>query len=131
MWAEPRGPKIFVAEDDEACRDLLTTRLALAGYAVSSARDGVQALHAIWDCRPAGVVLDINMPRMDGFEVLSSMRQRRDTANTPVLMLTARSAPEDIRRAIKLGARDYLTKPFDDAQLLARVARLIRQVPAC
>ena len=69
------------------------------------------------------------MPGLDGFGVLEGMGLHGHIETTPVLMLTARNAPEDVQRALKLGARDYLTKPFDDKQLLARVARLLRPRP--
>ena len=72
------------------------------------------------------VLLDINMPKSDVFGVLEELRRHDNTASIPVMALTARNSPGDIQRAIKLGARDYLAKPFKDAQLLARVARLVR-----
>ena len=126
MRNERVRPKILVAEDDEAVLDLLTTRLELAGYWVVGAQNGLRALQAIRETRPAGVLLDVNMPLMDGFEVLATLKHGGDRERVPVLMLTARNAADDVLKAISLGARDYVTKPFDDAQLLARVARLIR-----
>jgi two-component system OmpR family response regulator len=70
------------------------------------------------------MILDINMPELDGFGVLEALGQ--DAGLTPILVLTARHAAEDVRRAIGLGAKDYLAKPFSESQLLARVARLLR-----
>jgi DNA-binding response OmpR family regulator len=75
--------------------------------------------------RPDAIVLDINMPEMDGFEVLGALNSA-STAMIPVLILTARHAVGDVQRAIGLGAKDYLAKPFSEAQLLARVRRLFR-----
>ncbi|HXQ15742.1 MAG TPA: response regulator [Caulobacteraceae bacterium] len=116
----------MVADDDDAMLELLVTRLELGGYHTFTARDGFKALESIYSVRPNGVVLDIGMPRMDGFGVLSALQQNMKFRDTPVLVLTARNATDDIRRAISLGAKDYLTKPFDDKLLLARVARLTR-----
>jgi DNA-binding response OmpR family regulator len=119
--------RILVVEDDAGIRDLIRTRLNAAGYDTHIAKDGVEAMNRIGELRPNGVVLDINMPNMDGFSVLQAMRDspsRRPCA--PVLVLTARHDAADVRRAVSLGAKDYLTKPFSDSQLLARVARLLR-----
>ncbi len=129
MWDRGQGPKIFVVEDDSLVLDLILTRLELGGYRVAFARNGLQAVSDLVDYRPSGVLLDINMPLMDGFEVLRSIRLRSALAHLPVLMLTARNAAEDVRRAVQLGAKDYLTKPFTDNQLMTRVARLIRKRP--
>lgn len=127
---EPARPKIVVAEDDEGILELLVTRLELAGFKTFSARDGFRALDAIYTVRPQGVVLDIGMPLMDGFTVLQSLKANLKFNKTPVLVLTARNAPDDVRRAIALGASDYMTKPFDDARFLARVRRLVRPRPS-
>ena len=108
-------PRIVVAEDDAGVRDLIRTRLDTAGYEVHVAHDGVEAVGRINAVRPDAVVLDINMPNMNGFEVLEAMRGRVFTRAIPVLVLTARHAGDDVRRAISLGAKDYLTKPFNEA----------------
>ena len=125
--ADPRAPHIFIAEDDELILDLLVTRLRIAGYHTSYERDGLAALEAIKRAAPNACILDVNMPRLDGFEVLKRLRADPLTAYIPILILTARRAPDDIKTAIKLGATDYLTKPFNDEMLLARVARLLRK----
>ena len=125
--ADPRAPRIFIAEDDESILELLVTRMRLAGYHTSQEKDGYSALEAIRRAPPAACILDVNMPRMDGFQVLKRLRADPMTAHVPVLILTARRAPDDIKTAIQLGATDYLTKPFNDEQLLARVARLLRR----
>lgn len=122
---EPRRARILVAEDDAAILELLTVRLELAGHHVVPARDGAMALERLAAGRPNAAVLDVNMPRVDGFGVLAALRENPLCATVPVLMLTARNAPSDVVRARALGADDYLTKPFDDQQLLARVARLL------
>jgi DNA-binding response OmpR family regulator len=126
--ADPqRVPRIMIAEDDEGILDLIVTRLRIAGYHTSYERDGFNALEVIRRSPPTACILDVNMPRMDGFEVLRRMRADPLLAHVPVLILTARRAPDDIKLAIRLGATDYLTKPFSDDQLLARVSRLLRR----
>jgi two-component system OmpR family response regulator len=122
----PRRQTLLVAEDDQGVRDLIRVRLTSAGYDVQVAYNGREAVDHIRASKPDGVVLDINMPVMDGFEVLQRLRDEGGGGDPPVLILTARHAAEDVRRAIGLGAKDYLTKPFNDGQLLARVARLLR-----
>lgn len=125
--AEQRIPRIFVAEDDDGILDLLITRLSIAGYHTSHERDGLAALEAIRRAPPNACILDVNMPRLDGFQLLKRLRADPMTAHVPVLILTARRGTDDIKTAIRLGATDYLSKPFSDEQLLARVARLLRK----
>ena len=125
--AEARVPRIMIAEDDEAILELLVTRMRIAGYHTSQERDGLAALESIRRTPPSACILDVNMPKLDGLQVLKRMRADPLTAHVPVLVLTARRAPDDIKTAIRLGATDYLTKPFNDEQLLARVSRLLRR----
>lgn len=125
MLREARRPRILVAEDDAAILELVTVRLELAGYHVISARDGVAALERAVVGPFAAAVLDVNMPRLDGFGVLQAMRSEATLARVPVLMLTARNAPADVVRARESGADDYMAKPFDDQMLITRVARLV------
>lgn len=120
-------PRILIVEDDPMVLELITTRLELAGFKTYSARNGSEALSRISDVRPDGMVLDINMPILDGFQVLARMRETGALQRTPTLVLTARNRPEDVKRAIGLGARDYIAKPFQDEQLIARVGRLVRK----
>jgi len=116
--------RVLVADDDHDIRDLIRAQLESAGYEVHVARNGADALDRISSARPHAMVLDINMPELDGFGVLESLKAR--SALFPVLVLTARHAEDDVRRAVGLGAKDYLSKPFSEAQLKARVARLLR-----
>jgi DNA-binding response OmpR family regulator len=120
--------RILVVEDDPIILDLITTRLDIAGYDTYFARDGFEGLKRLHELRPAGMVLDLNMPRLDGFGLLRKMRL--EGLNTPTMVLTARNQPDDVRQAITLGARDFLAKPFKDEQLLQRVGRLLRRAPA-
>jgi CheY-like chemotaxis protein len=123
------GPsrKVLVVEDEPAVLELVVTRLAIAGYTTFQARNGQEAIRRMAEVLPAAMVLDLNMPVVDGFDVLAQMHQNGQTKVIGVLVLTARNQPQDVRQAIALGARDFLTKPFKDEQLLARVARLFRR----
>lgn len=121
-----RNRTVLVAEDDYSVRELVRTRLQLAGYDVVTARTGAEAVTRVRHFVVDGVVLDINMPEVDGFGVLRAIQMTPSISRLPVLMLTARHAEHDVRRALVLGARDYLTKPFSEQQLVARVARLLR-----
>jgi two-component system OmpR family response regulator len=126
----PDGPRRLLLVDDEiSILELVSTRLTLAGYTVFTARNGVEALSRLTERRYDGMVLDLNMPQMDGFGVLECMADLPDPA-PPTLVLTASHNAADVQRAVKLGARDYLSKPFEDRQLLMRVARLFRVQPA-
>lgn len=122
--------QILVAEDDQNVRELIRTRLTGAGFDVHTVRNGAEALERIRSIKPAAMVLDINMPVMDGFSVLQALKAHKAHKMLfPILVLTARHAGEDVRRAVSLGAKDYLTKPFTEGQLQARVARLLRPPP--
>jgi len=124
MRLDTRAKRVMVVEDDPFLLELISTRLAIAGYEVRLAKDGRHALDNLADFRPDGMVLDINMPVIDGFGVLQHMKATGVIERTPTMVLTARNNAGDVQRAISLGARDYLSKPFKDDVLLARVARL-------
>lgn len=119
-------PRLLVVDDDPMILDLLVTRLELAGYHVAAARDGRDALNRLPDVKPHAMVLDINMPRLNGFEVLRQLQASRRILSVPTMVLTARHQTSDVQEAIQLGATDFLAKPFKDALLLQRVARLLR-----
>ena len=123
-FVEPRRRRVLVVDDDPFLIELIMTRLAIADYEVRGARDGVDAIQRLNDFRPEAMVLDLNMPHMDGFCVLAHMQANGLTNKTLTMVLTARNAAEDVSRAIQLGAKDYLSKPFKDDQLLQRVGRL-------
>lgn len=119
--------RLLVAEDDRSVCDLIRTHLQMSGYEVYVARDGAEVLKQVRAIKPDALILDINMPVIDGFGVLERLRQV-PSVRLPVLVLTARHAAADVRRVIDLGARDFLAKPFTEGQLTARVARLVRGV---
>lgn len=119
--------KILLAEDDSDLLDLLTYALRREGYTVLSAMDGSQALKR-WEAEPPDIVLlDANLPKTDGYEVC---RRIRHDGKVPVIMLTARDDEEDILRGFRLGADDYITKPFSARQLIARMTAVLRRSQA-
>ncbi|GAA3009564.1 response regulator transcription factor [Kitasatospora sp. NPDC006786] len=117
--------RLLVVDDEPALRDALESSLAFEGYEVATATDGYEALESVERDRPDLVLLDIMMPRMDGLTAVRRMRSRGDTV--PVLMLTARDAVGDRVTGLDVGADDYLAKPFELDELLARVRALLRR----
>lgn len=127
MQSDTAAKRLLVAEDDPTVLELICTRLWLAGYEVFQARDGSQALTALTDIRPVVVILDLNMPVLDGFGVLEHLRKTPHLRGIPTMVLSARNFEDDVQKAMRLGARDYLMKPFNDQDLLKRVERLLRR----
>lgn len=117
--------RLLLAEDDSVLGDALSKSLRQSGYAVDWARNGQEADLALTDQVYSLAILDLGMPKMDGFEVLRRLRQRR--SKLPVIILTAREALEDRVKGLDLGADDYLAKPFDLPELEARLRALIRR----
>ncbi len=116
--AEPTVPRVVVADDDPDIVDILRLNLTAVGYEVLAAHDGEAARDLVLQALPDLVVLDVMMPKMDGFEVLASIRSRPQTRDIPVVMLTARSGDKDVWQGWASGADYYLTKPFDLEELL-------------
>jgi len=116
--------RILIVEDEPRLQRNLAKALREAGYAVDTASDGVEGAFKAGDYDYDAIVLDVMLPKMDGWEVLARIRA---TKRTPVLMLTARDSSEDRVRGLDTGADDYLVKPFDLPELLARVRALIRR----
>jgi two-component system alkaline phosphatase synthesis response regulator PhoP len=118
--------KILIIEDEESILMALTDDLALEGYEVASAKDGLQGLSMAKEKAHDLIILDIMLPKMDGFEVCKKLRQAG--VATPILMLTAKSQEIDKVLGLELGADDYVTKPFSPRELLARVKAILRRV---
>ena len=119
--------KVLFADDDADLLDVTTYALRRDGFEVLAATDGQRALDRWAAERPDLVLLDVTMPRLNGHEVCRRIRQASDT---PVIMLTARAAEEDIVRGLGLGADDYVTKPFSPKQLVARLKAVTRRAQA-
>ncbi len=119
-----RGRKILVVDDDPKMQRLLQYSFTQAGAEVVLATDGEEALRQFYQHRPDLVVLDVMMPKLDGWE---TCRRIRDLAETPVLIVTARGREEDILRGFENGADDYVTKPFSLQVLVARVGALLHR----
>jgi two-component system, OmpR family, alkaline phosphatase synthesis response regulator PhoP len=116
--------KILAVDDEPSIRRLVEVNLQRAGYAITTAPDGQAALNQIARERPDMVLLDVMMPRMDGFELLRRLKADPATAGIPVLMLTARAQDADVFRGLQSGADFYLTKPFNSQELLIWVQRV-------
>jgi DNA-binding response OmpR family regulator len=119
---------ILVADDDEIFRELVIEILSISGYKVLAARDGQEAWDMIQDTKADMAVLDLNMPRMDGMELTRQIRSDARYREMPILMLTIRALVDDQVSGYERGADDYLTKPFDQKMLLARLRVLERNV---
>ncbi|HKA66537.1 MAG TPA: response regulator [Solirubrobacterales bacterium] len=117
--------KILVAEDSPTVRRLVCTRLVADGYEVIEAHDGEQALSLALSERPAALVLDKVMPKLDGFEVVRRLRELGDTRAIPIVMLTEHSAEEDVLGGLSLGVDEYMPKPFSPRELSVRLGRIL------
>jgi DNA-binding response OmpR family regulator len=123
---DPAGGRVLIVEDDAEITDVLRRSLRHEGYDVKTAGDGVEALDVAANYVPDLVVLDLGLPRLDGIEVC---RQLRSDGDVPILILTARTETEDRVSGLDSGADDYLVKPFERTELLARVRALLRRRP--
>ncbi len=121
---------ILVVDDDANIVRLVRSYLEQAGYAVQTAADGKTALQAIRTVRPDLVVLDLMLPEMDGLAVTRAVRAEPTLAATPILMLTARVEDVDRIIGLEMGADDYVTKPFNPREVLARVKAILRRIQA-
>ncbi len=119
--------RILVVEDEEAIRGIVTQTLLRHGYETASASDGDDALEKAFTLRPDLIILDLMLPRMDGWEVCRRLKAEKDTAFIPIIMLTARREERDVVEGLELGADDYMKKPFSLSELTARVRALLRR----
>lgn len=117
--------RLLLAEDERDLNKILTKKLTEEGYSVDSCFDGEEALDYLFAADYDGAVLDVMMPKLSGFEVLSRLRSKGK--NTPVLFLTAKDEIEDRVHGLDIGASDYLVKPFNMEELMARVRALVRR----
>ncbi len=119
--------RILIVEDDPSLVELLRYNLEIEGFDVAVARDGEGGLEAIGSQDPDLVVLDWMLPNVSGIEICRQMRQRSETRQTPVIMLTAKGEETDRIRGLETGADDYIVKPFSPAELTARIKAVLRR----
>jgi len=122
-----RTKTVLVAEDDDLVAALILDRLGRDGYEMVRCRDGVEALAAAQQHPPDVAIVDVKMPKMDGFELLTRLRENDALADVPVIVLTAMGSEHDVVRGFDLGADDYMLKPFSPTELAVRVQRLVDQ----
>ena len=118
---------VLVVDDDPDIRTFVDIALSLAGYETAEASDGVEALERALETNPSIIVMDVMMPRMDGFEAVRNLRADGRLSHIPVILLTAKSQTPDKVAGFDAGADDYLTKPFDPNELVARVKATLRR----
>ena len=128
MTSSPTQRSVLVVDDHAAMRTLCRVNLEAAGFRVFEAADGDEALAAVRADRPDLILLDIMMPRVSGWEVAAALIADRNTDRIPIIFITARSGVPDRIRALELGAKAYLTKPFDPAGLAGTVTKVLDQI---
>jgi len=120
-------PKILVVDDEPDALELIEYNLKAAGYGVTTAADGEEALKKARTAHPSLVILDLMLPEVDGLEVCKTLRREPATATIPIIMLTAKAGEIDRVLGLELGADDYVTKPFSPRELVLRVKALLRR----
>ena len=118
-------PELLLIDDDESLTELLGSYLSNQGFVIKVAKDGNEGLRFLFNYQPDLVILDVTMPKRDGWETLKRIREVSDL---PVIMLTARDDEQDILRGFSMGSDDYVTKPFSFAQLSARISAVLSRL---
>jgi chemotaxis protein histidine kinase CheA/ActR/RegA family two-component response regulator len=121
---------VLVVDDSPSVRRVVSNMLKTAGWEVQTARDGIEALDVAGKRRPAAVLLDIEMPRMDGYELIATLRSQDQYKHLPLIVLTSRAASKHHQRAMQLGADAYLVKPYQDEELINTLNTLVRGAQA-
>ena len=116
---------VMIVDDSVTVRKVTSRLMVRQGFAVATAKDGVDAINQLQTLRPDVVLLDIEMPKMDGFEVLRSVRRDQNLKDLPIIMITSRTGEKHKQRAMELGVNQYLGKPFQEAKLLATIEEVI------
>ncbi|MFH0934190.1 MAG: response regulator, partial [Pseudomonadota bacterium] len=123
-----RVPVVMVVDDSLTVRKITGRLLARSGYQVVTAKDGLDALEQLGDMLPDVMLLDVEMPRMDGFELTKRLRQDKRTKDLPIIMITSRTADKHRQFAFELGVNEYMGKPFQEEELLGHIARFTAAV---
>ena len=121
--------RVLIADSDRAVSEMLQIRLDIAGYHPLSARSGTGALDIVRNMRPAAFVLDLGIPEMDAFDILTILQRDRSRPLCPTVLIGKRLGIEEIKRAATLGVRTCMVKPFSGADLLDRVAKMLKPAP--
>ena len=121
---------VMIVDDSVTVRKVTSRLMVRQGFAVATAKDGVDAINQLQTLRPDVVLLDIEMPKMDGFEVLRSVRRDQNLKDLPIIMITSRTGEKHKQRAMELGVNQYLGKPFQEAKLLATIEEVIESAKA-
>ena len=114
-------PKVLIIDDSGTSQMMARMLLASLEVSIESAKDGVEGLEKAAEVQPDLILLDIVMPRLDGFETCKRLREREATRETPILMVTTRGEESNVERGFALGCTDYICKPFNPVELLAKV----------
>lgn len=122
--------KVLLVDDEPDLVQLVSVRLEAAGYAVVAATDGQQALDRVKESRPDMIILDLMLPKMDGYKVCRLLKFDERYQKIPILIFTARAQAEDVKLAMDCGADAYLTKPFESALLLEKIRALLESAGA-
>ena len=125
MTEAAAAPLVLVADDDPDILHLVAFRLERAGYEVITASDGERALALAHERKPALAILDVMMPKLNGYDVTRQLRADESTSRIPVILLTARVQESDVARGFEAGADDYIKKPFSPQELRARVQAIL------
>jgi len=120
--------EILVVDDDQSMRDLLVDILVMEGFNVRSATNGEQALQSVVKNPPHLILLDINMPEMDGVEVLKRLKAQDEYLDIPVILVSGTSRKDEVKDAFSLGAADFIAKPYKNNELLSRVRYYVRKI---
>ena len=118
--------QILIVDDEKSIRDLITDVLVIADYEVTPAADGLSALNLIRKTKFDLILLDVNLPKVDGFAILEKVRESAPTQ--PIIMISARVEKEDVTHGLKLGADDYVRKPFSVEELVLRIENILRRL---
>lgn len=121
-------PSVLIVEDDENITELMRYNIESAGFFVNSVIDGEEAILAATELDPDVIILDWMLPNLSGIEICRRLRRLPETANVPIIMITARAEESDKIRGLETGADDYLTKPFSPRELVARIQAVLRRV---
>lgn len=123
--------KILIIEDDAIMRELIQQILEIEGFSTITAENGWFGLQMVEQYQPDLIICDVMMPRLDGYSLIQTLRQDPVTATIPFIFLTAKVERCDLRQAMELGADDYLTKPFEDHELLQAIKTQLKKTPSC